>query len=256
MTRINRFGAAARDMALAALVTMTLAPLAFAEPSPNKGGPPPQDLSVTTEIQDLDANGQVCTISSDGQGVYQNGVNGISSILTANTCNGLTWGDWRFNAVGPRSVTESFFTSDAVQPGDPHYQAPAAPPYTGSQLQLPAMNVQCTCSGSSQGQLKNMYTMTAGQSFTCPLLNHWGWSVAPALTFTGYPETTDALVTCNTASGGHCVDWFIEPIDVQRPGGTDDEAVGRLVGPASCRKCNDTDKGDYYMRFRIHVSLP
>jgi hypothetical protein len=228
----------------------------LAEPAPNKGGPPPQDLSVTTEIQDLDADGNVCTISSDGQGVYQNGVNGVGSILTANTCNGLTWGDWRFGANGPRSVMESFFSTDAIQPGDPHYQAPANPPYVGSEQQVSVtMNVQCTCHANA-----DMYTMTAGQSFVCPLVNWWN---APSGTWNynvagGFPETTKALVLCNSASGGHCVDWYIEPIDVQRPGGTDNEGVARLVGPASCKKCPpvDPDRGDYYMRFRIHVTLP
>src|SRR5262249_42745348 len=157
----------------------------------------------------------------------------------------------RFYAAGPRAVTESFFAADAIQPGDPHYQATANPPYVGSEPQTSVtMNVQCTCAGSSQGQLKDMYTMAAGDSFTCPLLNHWGWSVAPAKTFTGYPETTDALVSCHAASGGHCVDWYIEPIDIQRPGGTDVEAVGRLVGPPTCKHCGNSDNGDYYMRFR------
>lgn len=238
-----------------ALAVLVLQPQRSAgEPSPNKGGPPPSDLSVTTEILDVDSGNQVCTISSDGQGVYQDNVNGVSSILTANVCNGLTWGDWRFNSVGStRSVTDSFFSGDAIQPGDPHYQAPANPPYWGSQLQQPVMNVQCTCTAH-----QDMYTMTAGQTFTCPLINHWvdslgnAWSVAPDHSFYGAPaETTDAQVTCNSVSGGHCVDWFIEPI-----GAPATEAVGRVVETPNCKHCSTVDDGDFYMRFRIHVTLP
>jgi len=223
-----------------------------AEPSPNKGRPP-SDLSVTTEFLDVDSGGFVCTVSSDGQGVYNDNADGVSSILTANTCNGLTWGDWRFSSVGSnRSVTESFLSADAIQPGDPHYQAPANPPYPGSQLQKSWLNVQCTCTAH-----QNMYTMTAGQTFTCPLLNNWDdvsgntWSVSPARSFNGFPEATDAQVTCNSVSGGHCVDWFIDPI-----GAPANEAVGRVVEAPICRHCNKVNDGDYYMRFRIHVTLP
>jgi len=247
-----------RGTALAAMLTLTLAPLGFGEPSPNKGGPPPSDLSVTTEIQNVDANGQVCTILSDGPNPYTN-TGGVVSILTANVCNGLTWGDWRFNVGGSsRMVGETYLSTDAIQPGDPHYRAPVDPNYPTSQSLQPWMNVQCTCRTG-----KSMYTMAPGDPpITCPLLNNWydaagaQWILSAGKSFTGYPETTDAQITCNAASDGHCVDWYIEPIDIQRPGGNDDEAVGRLVGPASCKKCTDTNKGDYYMRFRIHVSLP
>jgi hypothetical protein len=256
MLRTTRGG---RVAAIALGLVVLLSNGSAAEPSPNKGGRPPSDLSVTTEFLEVDSGGLVCTVSSDGQGAYQNGVNGVSSILTANTCNGLTWGDWRFDARGStRSVTESFISTDAIQPGDPHYQAPANPPYWGSQLQQSWLNVQCTCTPH-----QDMYTMTAGQSFTCPLLNAWydaagnQWGFSPAHSFYHFPpETTDALVTCNSASGGHCVDWYIEPIDVQRPGGTDEEAVGRLGEDPSCKHCSNVDDGDFYMRFRIHVTLP
>jgi len=244
--------------ALALALVVLRANDSAAAPSPNKGGPPPRDLSVTTEFLNVDSENFVCTVSSDGQGTYQDGVNGVSSILTANTCNGLTWGDWRFDSRGStRSVTESLNSADAIQPGDPHYQAPANPPYWGSQLQQSWLNVQCTCTPH-----RDMYTMTAGQSFTCPLVHAWYdaagnmWGFSPARSFSGHPETTDVLVTCNSASGGHCVDWYIEPIDVQRPGGTDEEAVGRLGEDPSCKHCSNIDDGDFYMRFRIHVSLP
>src|SRR5262245_1125633 len=125
-----------RFAGLALTMVFCLPRLGAGAPAPPSKGKPPANLSVTTEILDYDSGNLVSSISSDGQGVYLDGVNGVSSILTANVCNGLTWGDWRFDAsASNRSVTESFFTpDDAIQPGDPHYQAPANPPYVGSQL--------------------------------------------------------------------------------------------------------------------------
>jgi hypothetical protein len=219
-----------------------------------KGGHPLPSLSVTTVIEDVDANNVPYTIESDGSGAYTDGVGGVSSILTSNVCNGLTWGDWRFDSTGAsRSVSEGFFAQDAVQSGDPHYQAPANPPYTGLEPQHSVMNVQCTCTAG-----KDMYTMAAGAQIVCPLINHWldssgdEWGLAPAKSFTGYTETTDAQITCNAVSGGHCVDWFIEPI-----GAPTTQAVGRAVEtiPGHPRDTK-IDDGDFYMRFRIHVMLP
>jgi hypothetical protein len=217
-------------------------------------GKPQANLSVTTVFEDVDANNVPYTIESDGGGVYQDNVGGVSSILTANVCNGLTWGDWRFDSTtATRSVSEGFFSQDAVLPGDPHYQAPANPPYTGLQPQHSRINVQCTCTAG-----QDMYTMAAGAQIVCPLINHWldsagnTWGFAPARSFTGYSETTDAQVTCNAVSGGHCVDWFIEPI-----GAPATEAVGRAVETIPNHpRAIQNDDGDFYMRFRIHVTLP
>ena len=256
-TRWARRGLTAAGLALTLIVL--LPQRGFGQPSPNKGGPPPSDLSVTTEIFNVDSGGFVSTISSDNGTAYQNNVNGVSSVLTANTCNGLTYGDWRFSSVGAtRSVIESFFSGDAILPGEPGAQTPfvaAKPPYTGSALQHPMLNVQCTCTAH-----QNMYTMTAGQTFTCPLLNHWtdsitgsAWSEAPDHSFSGNPENTDAQVTCNSVGGGHCVDWFIDPIPSLPLA---NQAVGRVVETPNCRKCGKVNDGDFRMRFRIHVSLP
>lgn len=227
--------------------------------SNGQAAPPPgekqQDISVTTYLGDVDFNGLPTTIASDGMGAYQDGVAGVSSILTANTCNGLTWGDWRFNSASSanRSVSESFFSGDAVVPGDPHYQAPANPPYWGSQLQRSWMNVQCTCTG------KDMFTMTGGSRITCPLNNAWydsagdTWAFSPARSFTGHLDETDVQITCNsTGADGYCNDWFIDPDPAE---GT--EAVGRLgesvpAHPAPIKH----DDGDFYMRLHIHITRP
>ena len=220
---------------------------------PSKKPVRPVDIPATTEISDVDSGNFVSTIASDGNPVYNDSVDGISSVMTAGVCNGLTWGDWRFDSRGSasRTVSWGFFPDDAILPGDLHYQAPAVPPYTGSQLQHSWMNVQCTCTG------KDMYTMTAGSQMTCPMVDAWydsagnKWGISPAHSFNGFPETTDVQITCNNSPSGHCVDWFIDPIDA--PGV---EAVGRVGEVAACRRCVPTASGDYYMRFHIHVSIP
>ena len=100
--------------------------------------------------------------------------------------------------------------------------------------------------------------MGVGQTIVCPLLNNFNdsitgftWGYSPGKSFTGFAETTDAQITCNSVSGDHCVDWFIEPIG---PPGA--EAIARAVEnvPGHPRETK-VNHGSYYMRFRIHVSL-
>jgi hypothetical protein len=221
------------------------------------GGKPPKrsNISVTTYFSDLDLNNLPSTIASDGQGAYVDGIGGATSFLTANTCNSLPTGDWRFDSTNSpsRAVSESFFSQDAVQPGDPHYQAPANPPYFGSQLQKAHLNVQCTCTG------KDMGSMTTGTQITCPMINGWtdaagdDWGFSPAKSFSGHLETTDVQITCNSVgTNGLCNDWSIDPDPAEGA-----EAVGRLgetvpthPGPTKI------DDGDFYMRLHIHITRP
>jgi hypothetical protein len=211
----------------------------------------PTDIPVTTIIGDLDSNGLSVIIGSDGQGPYLNGVDGVTSVLAAAAYNGLTNGDWQFNKGGStiRVSNYTFNEADAVQPGDPHYQAPANPPYWGSQLHVSHMEVKCTAVHN------DMLTMAAGASFTCPLVTSFTWDsstyygLQPALSFTGYPETTDVQVRCNAADSGGCNDWFIDPINLG-------EAVGRLVQHVTVHKDVATDEGDFYMRFHFHITRP
>jgi hypothetical protein len=216
--------------------------------------PPKQsNISVTTYISDFDLNNLPSTIASDGLGAYSDGVDGVTSYLTGNTCNCLRTGDWRLNSAGSptRSVSESFFLQDEVLLGDPHYQAPANPPYLGSLLQKAHLNVQCTCTG------KDMGAMTPGSTITCPLINAWNdsagdaWSFCAAKSFSHDLETTDVQITCNSiAADGRCNDWFIDPDPLEGA-----EAVGRL-GETTPHPSTNHDDGDFYMRFHIHITRP
>lgn len=224
------------------------------QPSAALGAPPKPipNKSVTTIIEDADVNGAF-TIASDGGGAYQDGVGGVSSILTANVCNGLTYGDWRLNVQTPsRSVMEGFFDPEDRVLGF----GPWTPPYVGYQSQKSWINVQCTCS-----QNQSIYVMTKNQApIVCPLINSWNDADGDLWRFSAfggpnYPETTKAQISClndtTDSQGTHCVEWAIEPI-----GGSGNEAIGRAVETPSHGKPTEASHGSYYMRFRIHVSLP
>jgi hypothetical protein len=96
--------------------------------------------------------------------------------------------------------------------------------------------------------------MSAGTTFTCPLLNHFdmpdrAYGRHAAASFTGWPETTDVQVTCNAADATGCADWFIEPIGRER-------AIVRLTHAAPRKNQPNIHIGTFYMRFRIHITRP
>lgn len=258
MTRLlpNPLQRFAFQIPFAAVLLLFLIPAAMSAGKPSGGGKPTKcpaggistgrdcHIPVTTYISDLDANGLASTISSDGQGGYVNNVDAVASWLTDNGYNNVDW-DWQFGVFGSpaRRVNESILSDDAVQPGDPHYTAPASPPFGfGTQTSEAHIEVKCTLVGV------NMLTMTPGQTRTCPLVNRFKVSgqdywLSPSLSFTGYAETTDVQVRCNTANADGCNDWFIDPISLG-------QAVGRLAQGA------EANYGDFYMRFHIHVTRP
>jgi hypothetical protein len=232
------------------LVAFMALALVISAPRQGAGAPPskpPANISVTTYISDTDTAGNPSDIASDGQGAYPNGTNGVTSILTTNGYNGIVWGDWQFSTYAStvRTVKHTLDMTEAIVPGDPHYTAPANPPFLGTQSLTSKNEVKCTLLNH------DMLTMSAGSSFTCPMINKFNfsgtdYSLDPAFSFTGYAETTDVSVKCNTADSGGCNDWFIDPIAVG-------QAVGRLTAPAKHGEVND---GDFYLKFHIHVTRP
>ena len=98
--------------------------------------------------------------------------------------------------------------------------------------------------------------MTAGSSFPCPMPTTFHTSgnvlyrLDPAPSWSGYAETTDALVTCNTADADGCNDWFIDPI------GGPGQAVGRLTHQSGKGKPTTFNDGDFYMKFHVHITRP
>jgi hypothetical protein len=258
MTRLlpNPFRNSGFLIPFATALLVLLIPTVMNAAKPSGGGKPPKcpaggistgrdcHIPVTTYINDVDSSGFISTISSDGQGGYVNNADGVGSWLTDNGYNNVDW-DWQFGVYGSpsRRVNESTLLEDAVQPGDPHYTAPASPPFGfGTQTSEAHIEVKCTLVGV------NLLVMTPGQTRTCPLINKFNvngqdYWLGPALSFTGYAETTDVQVRCNTADSTGCNDWFIDPINLG-------QAVGRLAQGST------VNYGDFYMRFNIHITRP
>lgn len=234
-------------IALALAVLLLPAPITLAGPPARRAS----DISVTTNINDFDPNGNLYTISSDSGGSYFNGVDRVISILTANGYNGIANGDWQFNkpttqkgktVYSLRKMGVSLNPADAIVPGDPHYTAPADPPFWGTQILIAYSEVKCTLLN------KSMLMMAANTAITCPMLfefittDNLAWGLSPAHSFNNFPEVTDAQIACNSVDSGGCKDWFIEPIGSL-------QAVGRLMS-------GGVNHGDFYMRFQFHVTRP
>ncbi len=231
------------------------------------GNPSGSNISVTTYVSDVNATGTSYFVLSDDAGPtsspteYQNGVNNVISILVGNGYNGITDGDWRLDLItnsSTRNVGVHLNTDNEILQGT----ATPNPPYFGTEWQ--EVRMQNMCSFKS----KNMLTMRAGQSFTCPTLlrlgydltssSHYELSMAP--TFTGYTETQEVQVQCNSVSSsdGNCNDWFIDPIPVSIAGGgtSPGETEARLSLTTTKGKTTHTDEGDFHMTFHIHVTRP
>jgi hypothetical protein len=231
------------------LLVLALSTFAFA-----KGGI--TTIPLTTNITDLNAQGVAYDVQSDGLGPYLSNVNAVTTFLTSNGYNHIQFGDWQFDTYSStvRMVNLSLDTVDAVQPGDPHYTAPANPPFWGTKLVIAHIEDKCTFVN------KDMLTMTAGNAFTCPLIirfpatSRTDYRIYIAPSFTGYAETTDVQVSCNSADSGGCNDWFIDPIPVVNPDGT--TSPGRAVGRLELDAKTVTNDGDFYITFHFHLTRP
>jgi hypothetical protein len=224
--------------------------------SSHGGGKLPPTISVTTILGDVDSYGVAADIASDGGGPYVDNVAGVTSYLTANGYNGIAYGDWQFlkNTIAAplstsRRISFSLDLNDAVLPGDPHYTAPANPPFWGAGALVSHMEVKCTLLS------KSMLTMTAGSLMTCPLLPAFttsagvDYGLGLSHSFTGFPETTDIQIVCNAVDTVGCKDWFMDPIASLGQAG-----VARLT--STSKHGGTVDDGDFYIRFHFHITRP
>ena len=225
-------------------------------------GPAPSNLSVTTVLNYTDGSGTSADIQSDGLGSYFDGVDAVTSFLTANGYNGIVWGDWQFGTLNSttRKVYISFTNPISVANGG---TATPNPPFSSKNV-IAHIEDKCTAFSYS------MLGMSAGQKFLCPAIVHFYDSngnefriyMAPNSTQPPTPETTYVQVACNTVASDGCNDWFIDPI----PAGYDTngnpipgQAIGRLVGPPYTghgKTTSDGNQGDYYFRFHFHITRP
>ena len=222
--------------------------------SSHGGGKLPATLPVTTILASTDSYGMPADITG---GTYGD----TTGYLTANGYNGIAYGDWQFlkglygSTTGSISYTLGM-PGEAVLPGDPHYTAPANPPFSGTQSLVGRMQVECTFLG------KSMLTMTAGTQITCGLLADFTTSAGTlyglniASSFTGFPETTDIQITCNSVetsvAPAGCNDWYLDPIANLGQAG-----VARLTTTSTSKHGSVVvDDGDFYIRFHFHITRP
>ena len=111
-------------MKLGRFLLMFLAATAFAK-DPQRFS----NLPVTTTFANADASGVVADIQSDALGSYFDGVDAVTSYLTAGGYNGIVWGDWQFGTLNStvRKVSVSF--ANPIQVADGGTAIPN-PPFT------------------------------------------------------------------------------------------------------------------------------
>ena len=226
-------------------------------------GKTPSNIPVTSYLSDSGPTGVPYSVQSDRLGAYLNGVQGVGSILTANTYHSLPPGDWQLDVLSSatRNITVTLSSANAVQPGQPGYQAPANPPFWGTRTLPGHIEDKCTAI------YNDLLTMSAGQTFQCPAIVRFASSQKNAyyrLDMTGswtgigaYTESTQVRVQCNTVgSDGNCNDWFMDPIPVVNPDGTisPGTAIARLVEVFSSGP--ETNDGDFYLTFHFHITRP
>jgi hypothetical protein len=216
---------------------------------------PAPDIPVTTTLADFDPTGAPYYVHSDGGGAYANGVDSVHSVLLANGYNHILYGDWRLDASNStvRTIGLTFDAGNAVQPGDPGYQAPANPPYWGTGYLPARLGNKCT------QENHDMLSMKAGDSFPCETFI---WFAAGAETYrlfmgkSWYSETDYAQVSCNSADSGGCKDWSIDPIPVVNPDGTASPGRARARLERLGVRNQVINEGDFYLNFHVHVTRP
>ena len=221
------------------------------------------DIPVTSNLTDFDAGNTAYFVQSDALGPYGNGLSGATSILVANGYNHIVDGDWRLDLSNStvRTIRVTFDPANAVQPGDPGYTVPPNPPYWGTRFEAVRMENKCSMDNH------DMLTMKPGDKFPCvlvirfpPLTSSGFYRLDMAATWTSSnePETQNVQISCNSADGGGCNDWFIDPVPVVNPDGS--TSPGRARARLNLVNMHGsgtlTDEGDFYLTFHFHVTRP
>jgi len=256
-------------LAVTAAVVWMLTPSAFAAAARSSNVP------VTTFLADLNSNGAAYDVQSDGRagingsvGEYDDGSQGVTSWLTANTYNRMPPGDWQFDVVVSTIRTMRItLASNAVQPGQPGYTTPqGSAPFYGTQFVPAQIEEKCTAVFSSTlGTYLDIGTMNrVGQAYACPATLRFSYggnsyhlvqygSYAPT-TDQRFPETTQIWITCTSVdASSKCNAWDFDPIPSGQPGYNANGSIARLT--------QATNKasillGDYYLTYHYHVTRP
>lgn len=170
-------------------------------------------------------------VQSDGQGSYQNGVDGVSSEVNVNWVLDLTTSALRSASVSLNSGVNGNTPPQGIQ--------------TSGQLKLQVDCFRVPSPGV------DMVKMQQGQVSFCPalirlpLISKLSYYVLDMAELGSETETTQVQVTCNAVTSGQCSDWFVDPIGTQ--------ATARLNLVTSKGTAN---KGDFYLTFHYHITQP
>src|SRR5437868_973843 len=228
------------------------------------------NVPVTSYVTDVSASGTAYYIQSDGQagpvhgviGEYDNGFQGVTSILNANTYNHEPPGDWQLDLLSStvRSMRLTLSSLNEVPAGQPGYTVPPNPPFMGTQNLVSKFEEKCTAISLDLGTMNHV-----GQTIICPAIFRFNWSSTTFYrayltgSWGGYaPESTQIQIQCNSlGSNGFCNDWFVDPIPVVNTDGTTSpgQAIGRLVS-FPVHNGAETNDGDFYMTFHVHITRP
>jgi hypothetical protein len=217
-----------------------------------KGPQRTSNLAITATFANADASAAIADIQSDGLGSYFDGFGGVTSFLTTNGYNGIVWGDWQFDALSSTTRLVSISFANPIQVANGGTAIPN-PPFT-------IKNVSAHIEDKCTQIFNDMVSMSANQTFQCPLITHFfdsnGAEYRIYMGPNWEPETAFAQVTCNAVASDGCNDWYIDPIlagyDANGnpiPGA----AIGRLV---YFTKRSTPNEGDYYFRFHFHLTRP
>jgi hypothetical protein len=226
------------------------------------------NLSVTTYLSDLNTSGGAYYIQSDGEsgpvhgvsGEYDDGQQGVSSYLNANTYNHEPPGDWTLDLLSStvRTMRLTLSPTNEIPKGQPGYTVSPNPPFVGTDNLVSKFEEKCTAISLDMGTMN-----TVGQTIICPAVFRFNWgSTYYRLYFAGSfgsyaPESTQVHIQCNgLGTNGLCNDWFVDPIPVVNADGTTSPgtAIARLVTPG--RANSEVDEGDFYITFHLHVTRP
>ncbi len=231
---------------------------------------PNQNVSVTTYVSDVNGNGVAYYIQSDGltgpvnrtMGEYDNNDQNVSSILNANTYNRLPPGDWTLDLLSSTSRTMQLTlnSDNEIQPGQTGYTVAPNPPFTGTMRVVAKFAEDCTAIGLDIGTMN-----VVNQTIQCPAIFRFNWNsstyyrVAMIGMWGNAPESTYVQIQCNSlGTNGYCNDWYVDPIPKSNGDGTfsPGQAIGRLVAITTKGTGTETNEGDFYMTFHIHVTRP
>ena len=248
-----------RGMLLSALLVVLLIALgasSFILESAKAGKPPTSPvINVTSTIEGLGINtSPTLRVQSDQLGSYQTITSGKTTLLQSVI---QSLGDWELDMLNFTSSAQRKILIDLGDPvptSGPNGSAPINPfGATGYQVVRARFISKCSEYGL------NFLTMLPNTLYYCPLAIRFddaaGIQYRLVQNPNNFAESNLVQVTCMTTdSASKCNQWKIEPSAMQLDG--ERKNVAQLLKLTTSRQNPETDQGDFYLSFTIHVTKP